>query len=114
MTIHTAGHILTDYINAHDEKIQGAESSSVCSTIGVPIRLFVVEPEPDLQQIYGILLSSRGFKEVVITDSGKRCLDEILKITHISKNKIQGFDMIILDKHLRDIPCIQVAKEIFH
>jgi CheY-like chemotaxis protein len=56
-----------------------------------------------------------GFKEVVITDSGKKCLDEILKIADITKNEnnTKVFDLIILDTHIKDIPCIQVAKEIF-
>ena len=59
-----------------------------------------------------------GFKEVVITDSGKECLDEIPTIIAVNKsvnknkNKTQEFDMIILDTHLKDIPYVQVAKEI--
>jgi DNA-binding response OmpR family regulator len=54
-----------------------------------------------------------GFKNIAITDSGKKCLDELLKITDTNKNKTHGFGMIIiLDTHLKDIPCIQVAREI--
>jgi hypothetical protein len=47
-----------------------------------------------------------GFKEVVITDSGKECLDEIPTIIAVNKsvnknkNKTQEFDMIILDIHI--------------
>ena len=56
-----------------------------------------------------------GFN-AIITDSGKKCLDEALKATYIregkEKNKNQGFDLIILDTHLDDIPCLQVAKKI--
>jgi CheY-like chemotaxis protein len=78
----------------------------------LPIRILVVEPEPDIQQIYNIWLKSLGFKEIVITDSGKSWLDEIFKIADINKNNSQQFDMIILDTHLWDIRCTQVAKEI--
>ena len=55
-----------------------------------------------------------GFKEIVITNGGKKCLDEILKSADVDKDKdkTDGFDIIILDTHLKDIPCIQVAKEI--
>ena len=56
-----------------------------------------------------------GFN-AVITDSGKKCLDEILKATYVeagkNKNKSEGFDIVILDTHLNDIPCSQVAKNI--
>jgi len=80
-------------------------SSSVFPTIEeLPLRVLIVEPEPDIQQVYNIWLKSMGFKDIVVTDSGKKCLDEIIKS--------QEFDMIILDTHLRDISCTQVAKQI--
>ena len=37
-----------------------------------------------------IWLRSMGFKNISITDSGKKCLDELLKITNTSKNKTHG------------------------
>jgi CheY-like chemotaxis protein len=80
-------------------------SSSVFPTIEeLPLRVLIVEPEPDIQQVYNIWLKSMGFKDIVVTDSGKKCLDGIIKS--------QEFDMIILDTHLRDISCTQVAKQI--
>src|SRR6266480_2240237 len=92
------GCILTGYPTVKGEEIEVAES------------------EPDLQQIYNIWLHSMGFKEVVITDSGKECLDEIPTIIavnkSVNKNKNKTHDMIILDTHLKDIPYVQVAKEI--
>ncbi len=107
MIIDTAGRTVTGYITAK----QAAEST--ISPLEIPIYILVAEPERDLQQIYSIWLSSLGFKNIVITDSGKKCLDELLKITNTNKNKTHGFDMIvILDTHLKDIPCIQVAREI--
>ena len=48
-----------------------------------------------------------GYKDIVITDSGRKCLDEALKITHS-----QSYLVIILDTHLKDIPVTEVAKKI--
>lgn len=75
----------------------------------------IAEPDPDLRHLYSIWLGQLGFRDIVITDSGRKCLDEALKITtdttKIKNSKAQS-DIIILDTHLKDIPCIQVAKEI--
>ena len=64
--------------------------------------------------MYSIWLRSIGFKEIVITNGGKKCLDEILKSSDVDKDKDKKdrFNLVILDTHLKDIPCIQVAKEI--
>jgi DNA-binding NarL/FixJ family response regulator len=48
-----------------------------------------------------------GYKDIVVTDSGRKCLDEALKITHS-----QPYLIIILDTHLKDIPVTEVAKKI--
>jgi DNA-binding response OmpR family regulator len=107
---------LTEYTTEfyREKKVMVRESSSsvLPTTEELPLRVLIVEPEPDIQQVYNIWLKSMGFKEIVITDSGKKCLNEILKIADINKNNSQEFDMIILDTHLRDISCTQVAKEI--
>jgi len=84
MTINTAGRTVTGYITAK----QTAESS--ISPLDIPIYILVAEPGRDLQQIYSIWLSSMGFKSISITDSGKKCPDELLKITKTSKNKTHG------------------------
>jgi CheY-like chemotaxis protein len=116
IAIDMTGCILTGYPTVKGEEIEVAESA--VSSIDLSTRVLVAEPEPDLQQIYNIWLHSMGFKEVVITDSGKECLDEIPTIIAVNKsvnknkNKTQEFDMIILDTHLKDIPYVQVAKEI--
>ena len=64
--------------------------------------------------MYSIWLRFMGFKEIVITNGGKKCLDEILKNADVNKDKDKtvGFDIIILDTHLKDIPFIQVATKI--
>jgi DNA-binding response OmpR family regulator len=48
-----------------------------------------------------------GYKDIVVTDSGRKCLDEALEITHS-----QSYLVIILDTHLKDIPVAEVAKKI--
>ena len=107
VTIDTTSRRVTGYITAKEV------AESAIYPLEIPIQILVAEPERDLQQIYSIWLRSMGFKNIAITDSGKKCLDELLKITDTSKNKTHGFDMIIiLDTHLKDIPCIQVAREI--
>lgn len=114
ITTATSSILLTEYTTEfyREKKVLVTESSSVFPTIEeLPLRVLIVEPEPDIQQVYNIWLKSMGF-EIVITDSGKKCLDEILKIADINKNNSQEFDMLILDTHLRDINCTQVAKEI--
>jgi DNA-binding response OmpR family regulator len=98
---------VTGYITANEV------AESAIYPLEIPIQILIAEPERDLQQIYSIWLRSMGFKKIAITDSGKKFLDELLKITYTSKNKTQGFDMIIiLDTHLKDIPFIQVARDI--
>jgi DNA-binding response OmpR family regulator len=62
--------------------------------------------------MYSLWLRSTGFKEIVITNGGKKCLDEVIKSVDGDKDEKDGFDLVILDTHLKDIPCIQVAKEI--
>ena len=67
----------------------------------------IAEPDPDLRQLYGIYLSQMGYKDIVITDSGRKCLAEVLKLAHS-----QSYHVIVLDTHLKDIPVTQVAKKI--
>jgi CheY-like chemotaxis protein len=120
ITIDTAGRIIltTGYPTTKGgEKEETQVYRSVRAATTFPIELttqiLVAEPEPDLQELYRIWLHSMGFKDIVITDNGKKCLEEIVKITDSSKSKTQGFDMIIiLDTHIKDIPCIQLAKQI--
>jgi CheY-like chemotaxis protein len=84
----------------------------------VPKRIIVTEPDPDLRLLYSLWLHSAGFKDITITDSGRKCIDELLKLTNCneesksSNNKPQQDIIIILDMHIKDISSIQVAKEI--
>lgn len=67
-------------------------------------QILIAEPEPDLQQIYEIWLRSMGFKDILITDSGRAYFDEFLKIEN--KSNV----IVILDSHLKDIPIVELAR----
>lgn len=47
------------------------------STIESQTHILVAEPEPDLQYIYSMWLRARGFKDIRVTDRGRKCLEEI-------------------------------------
>lgn len=114
ITIDTTGRIVTGYTKASKEQALDRKVSTVSPT-ELSTRVIIAEPEPDLRQLYGIWLRSMGFKDIVITDSGKKCVDEILNIMDASRDhsQPQGIDIIvILDTHLKDISCLQVAKQI--
>ncbi|MGC1931962.1 MAG: hypothetical protein WA667_23575, partial [Candidatus Nitrosopolaris sp.] len=73
-----AGYILTRYATTYKEKKVEVDQSSYFSSIEeLPTRVLVAEPEPDLHQMYSIWLRSMGFKQIVITNGGRKCLDEI-------------------------------------
>jgi CheY-like chemotaxis protein len=93
-------------------------SKPVVSQGEFPTRIIIAEPYPDLQQFYSLWLRSRGFKDMIITDSGKKCVDEFFKSTNddedtkCSSNNFPREAVLILDTHLEDISSIQVAKQI--
>ena len=72
--------------------------------------ILVAEPEPDLQHIYNMWLRSKGFKNIIITDSGRKCLEELNKIENISQSNI----IVILDSLIKDIPFVEVARQILN
>lgn len=53
-------------------------------------------------------LRSKGFKNILITDSGRKILEEFTKI----ENKPNLNVVVILDSHIKDIPFIDLAKDI--
>lgn len=73
--------------------------------------ILVAEPELDLQYVYNIWLRSKGFKNILITDSGKKCLEGLNKIVNIPQ---ESNIIVILDSHIRDIPLVEVAKQILN
>jgi CheY-like chemotaxis protein len=105
IVIDTAGRIVTVPTDSREERIGSAKP--IVSQKRLSKRILIAEPDPDLRHLYGIYLRQIGYKEIVITDSGRKCLAEALKIVHS-----QSFHVIVLDTHLKDIPVTQVAKKI--
>jgi hypothetical protein len=73
ITMDTADCVFADCASVYNKP---AGLSTVASSIAPevetpPLRILVVEPDPDLQQVYGIWLSSMGFN-AIITGSGKK------------------------------------------
>jgi DNA-binding response OmpR family regulator len=73
--------------------------------------ILVAEAELDLQHIYNFWLRSKGFKNIVITDSGRKCLEELNKIENLSQ---MSNIIVILDSRIKDIPFVQVAQQILN
>jgi DNA-binding response OmpR family regulator len=55
-------------------------------------------------------LPTKGFKNIAITDSGRKCLEEFNKIENIFQSKI----IVILDSRIKDIPFVEVAQQILN
>lgn len=109
---------MSGYTNT-GKKEPACSVKSVASQVPLLTRIIVAEPDPDLRLLYSLWLHSAGFKDnITITDIGRKCIDELLKLTNCneesksSNNKPQQDIIIILDMHLKDISSIQVAKEI--
>jgi CheY-like chemotaxis protein len=117
ITIDTQGHAVSGYTNT-GKKEPTCSVKSVASQVTLTTRIIVAEPDSDLRLLYSLWLHSAGFKDITITDSGRKCIDELLKLTNCneesksSNNKPQQDIIIILDMHIKDISSIQVAKEI--
>jgi CheY-like chemotaxis protein len=105
IVIDTAGHIMTVPMGTGEKRI-GSANQLVFQT-QMSKKILIVEPDPDLRQLYGIYLHQMGYKDIVITDSGRNCLAEALNTAHP-----QSYHVIVLDTHLKDIPVTQVAKKI--
>jgi hypothetical protein len=60
--------------------------------------IIVAEPEPDLQRIYNMWLRSKGLKNTLITDSGRKCLEELNKIENLSQ---MSNIIVILDSRIK-------------
>jgi CheY-like chemotaxis protein len=72
------------------------------------LSVLIVEPEKDIQKVYRAYLASRGVKALIVDDIGK-CLEQIFSLSD------EGFDVVIIDTHLRNstiISIIELAKTI--
>lgn len=72
------------------------------------IKVLIAEPESDLRYVYREYLNGFGLN-IEIVENGSKCIEYLLD----SKDKVEeGFDMVILDSHLRDINRIEVIEQI--
>jgi CheY-like chemotaxis protein len=88
------------------QQFQPTEPSN--PTIESQTHILVAEPEPDHQYIYSMWLHSQGFKNILVTDSGRKCLEKLVDIESKTRSNV----IFILDSHLRDISFVELAKEI--
>lgn len=117
IAIDTEGHLVSGYTKTTEGgPVSG--SQPVVSRGELPTRIIIAEPYPDLQQFYSLWLRSRGFKDMIIIDTGRKCIDEFYKSTNgdedskCSSNNFPRDAVVILDTHLEDVSSIQVAKQI--
>jgi hypothetical protein len=92
ITINTGDALLPSLTAIHrKQKSQSGEPSSVpfttTSKSKLPLRILIVEPEPDLQRLYSIWLASMGFNEAVITASGMDCIEHIQNVRCLQPGK---------------------------
>ena len=116
IAIDTEGNIVPGYIRTVKKK-EVLKFNPPVPQLKLTARVVIAEPDPELRQLYNLWLRSIGFKDITITASGRKCIDELFKLTKFneqSKNssKYNQDIILILDTHIDDIPSILVAKEI--
>jgi CheY-like chemotaxis protein len=114
ITIDMAGHtIMTsstlNKLIVEPQPLRATESTS--SQMKSQTHILIAEPNPELRSVYSMWLRSRGFKNILVTDSGSKCIEEFDRITNI--NQLPNL-IVILDSHLRDISFIELAKQIIN
>jgi DNA-binding response OmpR family regulator len=91
------------------QPLRATESTS--SQMKSQTHVLIAEPNPVLRSVYSMWLRSRGFKNILVTDSGSKCIEEFDRIRNI--NQLSN-PIVILDSHLRDISFIELAKQIIN
>jgi CheY-like chemotaxis protein len=66
------------------------------------MQVLIAEPELDLRILYSEYLRYLGL-DITVADNGRKCLSLIRE---------KGFDFVILDTHLQDIPPMQLISQI--
>lgn len=91
----------------HSMIVQAHNDKQHTAPVVKPIRrVLIAEPEKDIQMLYRMYLESQGL-ELKIVSTGDKCLDSFFNTV-----ENEGFDMIMLDTHLKDISGIEVARRI--
>ena len=113
VTIDMAGHTVmtSSAVGKHVEgpplrPIESANSQTESQT-----HILIAEPNSELRSVYSMWLWSRGFKNILVTDSGSKCIEEFDRIRNINQ---RSNVIVILDSHLKDISFIELAKQIIN
>jgi hypothetical protein len=77
IAIDTEGHLVSGYTRMSENK--AIDSRLVVSQAGSSSKIIVVEPDSDLRLLYSIWRRSIGFKNMVIVDSGRKCIEELVR-----------------------------------
>jgi CheY-like chemotaxis protein len=110
IAIDTEGHLVSGFTRMFENGF--TDSKSLVSQAGISTRIIVAEPDPDLRLLYDIWRRSAGFKDMVIVDSGRGCIEELVEAKE--GTSLRQDPIVILDTHLKDIRSIEVAKEILN
>jgi CheY-like chemotaxis protein len=102
----TTAHVKAQIAAVHSVMLQARNDKHQTATVARPTRILIAEPEPDIQTMYRMYLDSLGL-ETIIVSNANRCLESVFN-TVDSK----GFDLIVLDTHLKDISGIEIARKI--
>ena len=73
----------------------------------LPLRILIVEPEPDIRAVYRGYFKSLPV-ELVMIENGLDCLEK----TIMSGPNRQEYDLIIMDTHIKDTSALRIAKKI--
>jgi len=106
LTVESASDIRNSIAHVHTlslelEKIQKREELARRE-----IRILIVEPEPDHRLLYRRYFDKLGGIQAWVTGTAKEALQSVLSETS------QGFDLIVLDAHLKDASAIEIAHQI--
>ena len=113
VTIDMAGHTVmtSSALSKHIEEPPLRPTESVNSQMKSQTHILIAEPNSELRSVYSMWLWSRGFKNILVTDSGSKCIEEFDRIRNINQ---RSNVIVILDSHLRDISFIELAKQIIN
>ena len=102
----TTTHVKAQIAAVHSVMLQARNDKHQTAAVAKPIRILIAEPEQDIQTTYRMYLDSLGL-ETTIVSNANRCLESVFNTVDT-----KGFDLIILDTHLKDISGIEVARKI--
>jgi CheY-like chemotaxis protein len=102
----TTAHAKAQIAAVHSIMLRARNDKHHTAAVAEPIRVLIAEPEQDIQTIYRLYSDSLGIQTTIVSNAN-RCLESVFNTA-----ESKGFDLIILDTHLKDISGIEVARKI--